>query len=450
MKTRFVVAFVFVAFGAFAQNWDRAKLDRYFDQLEAHDLAWGSVAIMDQGELVYQRALGFADIRGGDSLRNTTETQFRIGSITKTYTAAMIMHLAALAETRDSSSLSRPLRLMDRLSQYFPEIPRAEEITLRQMLLHRSGLHNFTNDSLFLAIMEEPQSRERMLAIIRDAGNDFAPGERSEYSNSNYVLLGYIAEMVSGKTYAELLEDLISEPLGLNRTKLGGPIRTEANQAYSFAKAIDWQASTESDMSIPGGAGALLSTPAEILQFMRALHQGKFFSQAYVDSMQPGPEQKFGMGLFRFPFYEEQLLGHTGGIDSYRSSAAYHPEQDYGIAMCFNGIVFNPNDIAIAMLSIFRGKDFEIPSFERKLLDENLLQRYAGTYRNPSFPLAIEIRVRDGQLEAQATGQPAFLLKAESDSSFSFDQAGIQLTFPSEEGSMHFSQAGMKLLFTRQ
>ena len=155
-----------------AQNLNTAKLDSFFNDLSAHDKNMGSLAISSNGVVVYQRAVGFSMISSAGKKAATIKTKYRIGSISKMFTATMVFQLIEEGKL----SLTTPL------ATWFPQLPNAGKITISEMLDHRSGLHNFTNDSLYLSYMTKFQSEATMLSIIEKQKPDFEPDTKAEYS----------------------------------------------------------------------------------------------------------------------------------------------------------------------------------------------------------------------------------------------------------------------------
>ncbi|HTF31105.1 MAG TPA: serine hydrolase domain-containing protein, partial [Flavitalea sp.] len=191
-----------------AQTFNKAKLDSFFVALNTKEQSMGSIAISANGVLVYQNAIGYSQVNKGLKTPATIETKYRIGSISKMFTATMIFQLI------DEGKLSFDTPL----ASYFPQLPNAGKITIREMLDHRSGLHNFTSDSLYATYMGSPKSEAEMTAIFAGQKSDFEPDAKAEYSNTNFVLLGYIIEKLTGKTYAEELEKRVTSKIGLTQT----------------------------------------------------------------------------------------------------------------------------------------------------------------------------------------------------------------------------------------
>ena len=439
MRTHFLLLALIMLMGklGFTQEFDKAKLDTYFDVLEANDKFMGSVAISKGGELIYTRSVGYCDLSSQTAV--DASSIFRIGSISKTFST--VLTFKAVSEGK--------VDLDQTIDKYFPRITNADHITIKQLLGHRSGIHNFTNDEAYMTYNTSPQTEEQMVDIIVKAGNDFEPGTKAEYSNSNFVLLTYILEKSFGKSYGQLLQEYIAEPLGLSNTYVGGKIDIARNECSSYKYNKAWNKEADTDMSIPVGAGAVVSTPTDIVKFSDALFGGKLITPEQLEMMQT-IQDGYGLGLFRFPFHERISYGHTGGIDGFGSLFGYLPDGEVSFAMTSNGAHMNTNDIAIALLSTFYNKPFEIPEFHSYEVDPATLNQYVGLYSSSSFPLKIDIRNENDQLMGQATGQPSFALEATDENQFEFAPAGIVMKFKPEENTMLFEQRGASYTFSKE
>ena len=165
-----------------------------------------------------------------------------------------------------------------------------------------------------------------MLAIIAKGKPVFEPGEKAEYSNSNYVLLGYIVEKAGGRSYEEALKQRITSKIGLRDTYLGtGYSDAGKNEGSSYSFISDWKQESETHLSIPGGAGAIISTPNDLTKFIQALFDGKIVSKESLEQMKPKDE--FGLGINPYPIGGKTFYGHGGGIDGFRSLLVYLPEE---------------------------------------------------------------------------------------------------------------------------
>lgn len=421
----------------FSQGFEETKLDNYFDALETNSKFMGSVAVSKDGKIIYTRSVGFADVE--NNIMANENSKYRIGSISKTFTAVLV--LKAVEEGK--------MDLNQTIETYFPTIHNADKITIHHLLYHRSGIFNFTNDEAYLTWNTEAKTEQEMVEIIANAGSNFEPDAKAEYSNSNYVLLTYILEKIHKKPYAGIVMDQITEPLGLTNTYSGGRINTNDNECNSYRFMENWILEPETDPSIPLGAGGIVSTPVDLVKFSDALFGGKLIAEKSLQQMKMLKEN-FGIGLFQIPFYEYIGYGHTGGIDGFTSVFSYFPDAKISYAMTSNGTNFNNNDISIAVLSAFFNKPFEIPEFVAYDVSSEDLDQYTGIYSSGQLPLKITITKDNTTLVAQATGQSPFPLEAFEKDKFRFDQAGIVLEFNPAHKTMILYQGGGTFTFIKE
>lgn len=421
----------------FSQTFNTPRLDSLLHILEQKEKFMGSIAVSQNGKLLYTKAIGYSDLE--TSKKANTATKYRIGSISKMFTAALI--LKAVEENK--------ITLQQTLDQYFPQIENSKKITIGNLLNHRSGIHSFTDDDDYLTYNTVPKSEKEMLTLIEKGKSDFEPNSKAEYSNSNYVLLSYILEKIYKKDFITVLNTKIIKPLGLKNTYFGGKINLQNNECYSYKFEGKWNKETETDMSIPMGAGSLVSNATDLTIFIEQLFAGKIISSQSVALMKTMTD-KYGMGMFEFPYFEKKSYGHTGGIDGFQSVVSYFPEEKLSVALTSNGVSYSNNNVLLCALSCYFNRPFEIPTFKNIEVNASILDSYLGQYASPQIPLKISITKKENQLFAQATGQSAFPLEATSDTIFKFDQAGVVLEFNSKKNQMTLKQGGKEFLFTKE
>ena len=422
-----------------SQTFNKQRLDSLFQVLEKKEKFMGSIAISKNGTILYSNAIGYADLE--TSKKATTATKYRIGSISKIFTAALI--LKSIEENK--------LTFNQTIDKYFPQIENAKKITIENLLNHRSGIYNFTNDLTYLKYNTLPKSQKEMIEIIAKGKSDFEPNSKADYSNSNYVLLSYILEKIYKKDYSLILNEKIIKPLGLKNTYYGGKTNLTNNESYSYSFKNKWIKETETDMSIPMGAGAMVSNPTDLTIFIEQLFAGKIISQKSLTTMKMMKE-KYGMGIFEFPYFDKKSYGHTGGIDGFQSVVSYFPEDKLSVSLTSNGILYANNNVLLCALSCYFDKPFKIPTFEKVEVEvsSEILDLYTGQYKSSQIPLKISITRNENKLFAQATGQSAFPLEASTSNSFKFEQAGIILVFDSIKNEMTLKQGGKEFLFTKE
>lgn len=419
----------------FSQNFDKAKLDDYFKALESNSKFMGSVAVSQNGEIIYSKSVGFSDYE--NKLKANENTSYGIGSISKTFTAVLL--LKGIEEKR--------IDLKQTIDKYFPTIKNANRITIENLLYHRSGIHNFTDDKDYLTWNTQPKTEKEMVTIIANRGSDFEPDSKSQYSNSNYVLLSYILEKNLQKSYGELLEEYITNPIGLKNTYFG--INNSNKKCNSYRYLEMWKLVPDTDISVPMGAGGIVSTPKDLVKFSDALFGEKLLNNESLKKMMT-IKDNFGIGLFQIPFYNLIGYGHTGGIDGFNSVFSHFSDGKISYALISNGTNYNNNDISISVLSAVYNKPYDIPDFTTIKVSPEDLNKYLGIYSSTQIPMKITVTKENNTLIAQATGQSSFPLEATEKDKFKFDQAGIVLEFNPTENKMILKQGGGQFEFTKE
>jgi D-alanyl-D-alanine carboxypeptidase len=440
MRTRkllFQILAILFATNIAGQSFNKEKLDSLLNLLSEKNKAMGSLAISKDGNVFYSKAIGFSQITP-QQIASSEKTRYRIGSISKMYTATLIFQL--IEEGR--LDLSTPL------DKYFPTVPNAQTITIGDMLNHRSGIHSFTSDSDYVKWMTEPKTKEEMVSIISAGKSEFEPGTRTAYSNSNFVLLGYIVEKICNKSYRKLLQKRICSKAGLEDTYYGEKTNVAKNECYSYIFKNNWEQEPETDMSIPHGAGSIVSTPSDLVRFIDALFSNKFISDTSLNKMKTIIDG-LGMGMQQFPYENKVIYGHGGAIDGFNSILCYFPDERLAIAYCSNGTAYSINDILLGALSIYFNKPYSLPVFTTYTVKPEQLDQYLGYYSSVRIPLKITITKNDGKLFAQATGQPAFPLEPLAEHVFKFEVAGVVIKFNPEKAEFVLEQGGAKFAFTK-
>lgn len=382
---------IFFFSDCFSQTLNIKKLDSLFDTLQNRGLANGGVAISLNGITLYSRAIGFAMLNSNRRISADTNTEYRIGSISKMFTATMIFQLI------DEKKLS----LNTKLATYFAQLPNANKITIKEMLYHRSGLHDYTRDTNYPDWMDKPKAHKEMLKIIAGKGSDFEPGAKAAYCNTNYLLLSYIIEKITGMTYAEALNKRITSKIGLQHTYYGKPIDIRRNEAASYKYSdSSWKKEKETDVSIHCGAGSIVSTPKDLNVFIQNIFNGKLISKANVDGMTSMIDD-YGMGIFPYDYDSIKGYGHNGRIEEFYSATRYYPEKKLAVSYITNGILFPRIDILKGILKICFNDDYEIPFSKPVAID---FQKYIGTYSSNDLPFKVVCKKENEKLAFEVAG----------------------------------------------
>ncbi len=306
-----------------------AQVDAYVDPLVAQDQFSGAIQLARAGEVLVSQGYGLANREHG--VPNTPHTKFRIGSVTKQFTAMAILQLQQQGK----------LHVQDHICTYVPECPDAwQPITIHHLLTHTSGIQNFTDYPDYQKLKTFPTLPIQTIMSLKDKALAFEPGRRWSYSNSGYIILGYIIERVAGKPYALVLKDLMFDPLQMTSTGYDTTM-VIIDRAAGYASP-SWNAEYI-DMSIPHAAGGLYSTVEDLYRWDQALYTEQFVPQAALDTMFtahapfPAPaEGGYGYGWDIFTAHDRRVTGHLGGIEGFSAGLTRFPDDQVTVIVLSN------------------------------------------------------------------------------------------------------------------
>lgn len=407
----------------FAQTLDKAKLDQFFDRLAAKNKAMGSLVIAKDGNVIYSRAIGYGQINGAEKKPLTAASRFAIASITKTYTAVMILQLVEEGK----------LKLTDTLDKFFPQVPNARKITIVQILTHRSGIPNAMPDRESRRDALAPVSRDEMLALIVKGTPDFEPDSKQYYSNAGYFLLDRVVELVAGKSYAQVLEERIISRISLKDTYMASArIDVNKNESLTYWNlGSEWKLGRETHPVI----FEIISTPSDMAKFIAAVFDLKLISRQSLEQMKTIRDGE-GLGIVTFKYAGKTFYGNTGGGDNYGSWLVYEPEEKLAVAYTTNAKVYPVANIISGVVDIYYNKPFKIPSLESIEVSPDVLDRYVGVYSAPGAPAKIKV-TRDGAglFFMPPGGASPFPLEATSEDKFQIEGL-VVLTFDAAKSQM--------------
>ncbi len=419
-----------------AQEFTPVRMDSLMSVMDKNNVWMGSIAISKGDQLLYQKTIGYADL--AQKKKATIDTRYGIGSISKTFTATLVLKTAELGK----------LQLNQTLSVYVKGIPNAEKITVRQLLNHSSGVHSITDDKDYLTWNTKPQTEQELVARIIKGRVEFDPGSKHVYSNSNYILLTYILEKVWKKDYASLLKEYICQPLKLEQTTFGRPQNNGSDLSESYRYTQEWTLEPHTDNSVPLGAGAVWSTPADLARFFNALFSHKIINAASLEEMKK-IDQGYGIGLFQLPFYEHVGFGHTGGIDGYSSVAGHFDDGNYNVAIISNANNYTNNEILKFSLGELYKRPFPLPDLAELQLTEEEISSLIGEYKSEQPPIQINITREGNKVFGQVVGQSSFQLKAKDRNTLVQPQFGVKIVFERNENKMTLYQNGHTLVLRK-
>ena len=404
-------------------------LKGHLEKLTKDQLPGMAVLVARDGKVAFQGGFGFADLE--KKIAVTTDTKFRIGSVSKQFTAAAILRLA------DDGKLT----LADKLEKFYPGFPGGDSVTLHHLLTHTSGIHSYTSKPQFLTRVSKPIAPDELIAWFRDDKPDFAPGEGFLYNNSAYFLAGGIVAKVSGKSLDAFLREAFFEPLGMKDTGIFVNATPPPGMALGYsiagdkaAPALDW------DMSWAGGAGALYSTVGDLFRWNEALFGGKVVKDESFKLMTtpvklpPGVDgMSYGYGLMIAPVSRLPSIGHGGGLNGWSSDLMRMPEQRCTVIALANAMPpvtgHEPSAVTRKIVEKFLEVDIaKLPPLkENPNVDRKSYADFAGRYAYQGAVLTVT--VEEGRLQSQLTGQQKFEIFPAAPDEFFWKVTDAQVVF---------------------
>ena len=342
---RFLLALVLlISLPTYGQNLSQTninRLDSLFTSLADQGQAMGSISIYTNGKPVYSHTSGMASLADQQAIPATGETLYRIGSITKTFTALFIMKLVE----------EEKLDLDQNIASFFPDLKNADQVTIRQLLEHKSLLPIYHKRSDHEKLRKAKTEAELIAVINKKKPNKDL--SRTTYNNLNYFLLGLIAEKVYQNSYNDILAQLLKP---LPQPKIYGeknhldPSKGEARSFYR--EKNEWTLAEEnSASSLSDGSGFLVSNASSLNEFMHGLFTHQLISSSTLVMMLP-KEGYFGYGLMKTDYKSLQGFGHSGKIEGFTSACMYFPKQQLGISILLNGSSVSLNEIVLLLAGI--------------------------------------------------------------------------------------------------
>jgi len=383
----------------------------------------GTVLVAQDGKVLLDKGYGFANLEW--DIANTPTTKFRLGSLTKQFTAASIL----LLEERGK------LKIEDPVKKYMPDAPAAwDKITIFHLLTHTSGIPNFTGFPDYESTEAIPTTPEKLVARFRDKPLEFEPGTKWNYSNSGYVLLGYLLEKISGQKYSEFVQQNIFTPLGMKDSGYDSNSTVIARRAAGYSRSPNGPVNAGYvDMTIPFSAGALYSTTEDLLRWEQGLFGGKVLAAASLAKMTTPFKEDYAFGLGVSTNNGHKMIAHDGGIQGFNTFLAYFPDDKLVVAVLANLNGPFADQIARNLAKVAHGEKVVLPAERKEItVSPEILKQYVGTYElAPTFSIAITLE--NGQLMTQATNQGKLPLFAESETVFFLKVVDAQVEFVKNE-----------------
>lgn len=407
-----------------------AAFDKVLKESYAPDQPGAAVIVVKDGRTVFRKALGMADMELGVPLQ--PDMVFRLGSITKQFTAVSILILAEEGK----------LSLQDPIEKHLPGYPtQGHVITVEHLLTHTSGIQSYTAiPGWMTSKILAPMTVTELLDGFKKEPMQFAPGEKYVYNNSAYVMLGAVIEKVSGKTYEAFVKERIFQPLGMTSSWYGStePIIPKRVPGYS-ADGDKVRNAGYLSMTQPYSAGSLSSTVDDLARWDAGLYTEKILKKASLQKawtsyhLKSGEATKYGYGWGIETLRGRPSVAHGGGIFGFSTFALRLPEDRVYVAVLANSDspMTAPGYVAKKLAAIALGDPF--PEFTPVTLDVSVLERYAGVYRIDEKSTRT-VRVEGGKIFTQRTGGPRQEIRPSSETAFFYDKSFTHLRFVVDPG----------------
>jgi CubicO group peptidase (beta-lactamase class C family) len=394
----------------------------------------GSVLVARGGTILLDKGCGWRD--AARKLPNDGRTCFQIASTTKTFTSTMVLRLAEEGK----------LALTDRLSRWYPQLPFADSVTIEQMLTHTSGIYDFTREPPI-----DRAEEKTFIAILLSHPLDFSPGTNWRYSNSNYVLLGFIVGKLMGSDYFQAVRKQIFEPLHMQNSGFDFIHLDSKDKAIGYKTLDDTVALPDklTDSSVPAGAGAIYSTVEDLYRWHQGLEEGWVLSKQWQKkAYQWFQGHGYGYGWTVDSMARQLVVSHSGSISGFGSDLERVPEDDVCVVVLSNksGSTFEVQDLSRSLLAILYDQPYTLPKKWTILhLSAEQLQIYTGVYEFPQIGFTFRLWVENGALRLQSVNRPgaiSTLLPTGGDHFVSQESGDAECWFDRNAGTLTFTQRG--------
>lgn len=426
-----------------AQDPDAVKIGQLLDKYAAYDQLNGTVLVAHEGKVIFKKGYGYANFEW--DIPNASDTKFRLASVTKQFTAMLILQLSEKGK----------LKLDGKISDYLPDYPKdnGNRITIYQLLTHTSGVPNYTSlPDFFQRHARNPYSPKDFLPVFSELPLEFEPGSAFKYSNSGYFILGAIIEQVTGMSYAKALQENIFKPIHMDQSGYDQAAPLIKKRAAGYRKTVDGYANAPYlDMSLPFSAGGLYSTVEDLYLWDQALYNDQLLSAAGKAIYFTPYRNGYACGWVRKPFTlgntkdTISAIWHNGSINGFSTIIVRIPESKDLIVLLNNTGNVDVEDISRNILGILYNKTYDMPVKRRAplLADESnrpatidadtaAYRAYAGKYQLAP-QLFITITVENGRIYEQVTGQSRFEIFPESPGKFFMKVVDAQMSFVKDE-----------------
>lgn len=426
---RFLLCFLFLTGSCSIMGQSAAdlkKLTTRFDSILSKTFTSngpGATVIISKGdEILYKKAFGLANLENKVPMK--PDMVFRIGSVTKQFTAVSILRLAEQGK----------LNLQDEITRFLPDYPvQGKKITIEHLLTHTSGIRSYTDmeefNEAFMAVDKKPSV---LVDFFKSQPMEFEPGTQWHYNNSGYVLLGVIIEKITGMSYAKYIEDSIFRPLQMTRSLYGSNSKIVADRATGYdPSSTGVQNASYLSMTLPYAAGSLMSTVEDLYKWSRGLRKEKLLKHEWLEKavtgykLKSGRNTNYGYGWFIGEIGGQKVYEHSGGINGYLSDALYLPGPDIYMAILSNCTCKAPSDVLTEMAGLALNVKTK---FKKIAVDSTALNEFVAVYESEEGDTRTISR-KGGTLQSQRKGGSLYVISPYEKDKFYFEGTGSLIRF---------------------
>jgi CubicO group peptidase (beta-lactamase class C family) len=384
MKSIILLLCISLSFSSLQAQTDSQKLDEVMQAATDAHIFNGVALVARHDSILLFKGYGWRNYE--EKIPHDTNSVFQIGSVTKQFTATVILWLQE----------QQQLNITDRLSKYFPQYQYADMITIKNLLTHTSGIYNFTDQNYLDHLADKPFHAKDLWKIISNKPLEFVPGSKFSYSNSNYMLLGYIIEQVSRKSYEQMVREVIFDKAGMTHSgfdfaHLSSPYKSVG---YDKLDEVNQLRARISDSSATYAAGAIYTTAGDLYRWNVALHSNKIISQASLEAAFTPYKGNYGYGWYIENAPGIRFMAHNGGIWGFQAHFKIIP-QDSACIILLRNEMLGFEDYALSLHRIlYHDPNYYIPRKTIPIAADSLVP-YVGQYRlkdKPEFRASITMQ----------------------------------------------------------
>ena len=389
----------------------------------------GNVLIAKGDTILFEKAYGYADKSSGQL--NTIETEFRVGSLTKMFTSAVILQFA------DEGKIS----LADPVSKYVTDFSNGDKIKLIHLLSHTSGIKGSTGSPA-------PTSLEESISRFKVQPLSFEPGSKFEYNNFNYILLSFIAQKVSGTSLSDLFTNRLLQKTTMQHTGLDYKARQSDKKALGYitnTETANWQVANDGNVALASGAGALYSTTRDLYKWSMAISKRLVLNDSSVTMALTPVHNNYGLGWMNSQSKGRKYVGHTGSIPGFIANFMKFPAEDVTIILLSNYQDVNARKLSEDLVAVVFNESYELPVRKQAFaITSEALKKYVGEYRLANG-FSITISVEENKLYALAQGDAQKIeLTPESDTKFFLKGPETEIEFLRESEVVKYMFVNMQ------